>query len=195
MKGTAMRLPLVPEKQVSPKQRQLYDAFIERVTTTYSSFKTVRDDGALLGPWSVWIQIPELGEAVRQLTDAVEKMSGLSKATKQMVILITGAHFNAAYELYAHAAVGSTAGLTDAQIATLSSGERPADLDPEQTIAADVATALLRGGVLPGPVYKQAVAQIGQDGLNEIVFLVGLYCVVSCTLNAFDVPSEASEAS
>jgi 4-carboxymuconolactone decarboxylase len=188
-----MRLPLVPAEQISPQQRQLYDAFIARVQTTYSTFKTVRDDGALLGPWSVWIQIPGPGEAVRQLIEAVEKMSGLSKATKQMVILITGARFQAAYELYAHSIVGSAAGLTDAQISTLSSGELPVDLNPEQTIAADVAIALLRGGVLPDAVYKQAVAQIGQDGLNEIVFLVGLYCVVSFTLNAFDVPSEASQ--
>jgi 4-carboxymuconolactone decarboxylase len=49
---------------------------------------------------------------------------------------------------------------------------------------------LLAGGALPGPLYKQAVAELGQDGLNHVVFVVAQYCIVSLTLNAFDVPAE-----
>jgi len=62
-------------------------------------------------------------------------MPGLSKLAVQVVILVTGAHFNAAYELYAHAAVATQAGLSDVQIATLSSGDLPKHLDAESTLA------------------------------------------------------------
>ena len=52
-------------------------------------------------------------------------------------------------------------------------------------------TALLDGGVLPGPTYQAAIKLLGQPALNELVFWVGLYASVAITLNAFDVPSEA----
>jgi 4-carboxymuconolactone decarboxylase len=185
-----MRLPLVPEAEVSPAQRALYDAFTKRVGKNFTTFKTMRDDGALLGPWGVWLQVPETGEAIRQYIEAVEAMPGLSKKSVQVVTLIAGAHFNAAYEAYAHASVGAQAGLSDDQIATLCAGKIPADLDAEATLAALVASKLLAGGALPDPLYKHGVGVLGQDGLNHVVFVVAQYCLVSLTLNAFDVPAE-----
>jgi 4-carboxymuconolactone decarboxylase len=51
-----------------------------------------------------------------------------------------------------------------------------------------VAYALVNGGVLPEPVYRLAVDTFGQHGANELIYLVGLYCLVSMTLNGFNVP-------
>ena len=185
-----MRLPLVPKAEVSTDQRALYDAFTKRVGSNFSAFKTMSDDGALLGPWGVWLQVPKTGETIRQYIESVESMPGLSKKAVQVVTLTTAAFFNAAYEAYAHAAVGAQAGLSEHQIATLTAGEMPADLDEESIVAALVASKLLRGGPLPGPLYKHAVAKLGQDGLNHVVFTVAQYCLVSMTLNAYDVPAE-----
>jgi len=83
-------------------------------------------------------------------------------------------------------------GLSDTQIATLSAGEIPADLDAESSLAAQVAKRLVKGGVLPAPLFKRAVSGLGLDGFNRVVFLVGQYCLVSTTLNAFDVPARSS---
>ena len=44
------------------------------------------------------------------------------------------------------------------------------------------------GGVLPALIYQQAVRLFGEEGTAEFIYLVGLYCVVSVTLNGFDVP-------
>jgi 4-carboxymuconolactone decarboxylase len=187
-----MRVSPVPKAELSGSELALHDAFAERIGKNYTAFKAIREDGALLGPWSVWLQVPKTGAAIGQLLEAVAAMPGLSEIAVQVVILVTGAHFNAAYGVYAHAAVGAQVGLSDDHIATLSAGEIPADLDTEATVAAQLARTLLKGGVLPGPLFKHAVAGLGQDGVNQVVFLVGLYCLVSMTLNAFDVPSEAS---
>ena len=48
-------------------------------------------------------------------------------------------------------------------------------------MAHDVASALVSGGVL-------SIAAFGEDGTAEFINLVGLYCMVSVTLNGFDVP-------
>ena len=48
--------------------------------------------------------------------------------------------------------------------------------------------ALVAGGVLPELTWKQGVEVFGQEAAAELVYLVGLYCLVSVTLNGFDVP-------
>jgi hypothetical protein len=61
-------------------------------------------------------------------------------------------------------------------------------LSREEAVAYDVASALVSGSVLPELVYRQAVATFGEDRTAELIYLVGLYCLVSVTLNGFDVP-------
>jgi 4-carboxymuconolactone decarboxylase len=51
-----------------------------------------------------------------------------------------------------------------------------------------VAFALSRGGVLPEPLYRLGVSTFGQHGMNELIYLIGLYALVSVTLNGFNVP-------
>jgi 4-carboxymuconolactone decarboxylase len=41
---------------------------------------------------------------------------------------------------------------------------------------------------LPEPLYRLAVKTFGQHGTNELIYLVGLYALVSTTLNGFNVP-------
>ena len=58
----------------------------------------------------------------------------------------------------------------------------------DEAIAYDVASALVDHGVLPELTYRQAVQAFGEHGAAELIYLVGLYCLVSVTLNGFDVP-------
>ena len=74
------------------------------------------------------------------------------------------------------------------RLATLVADLKPTDLGKEESIAYDVAYALSRGGTLPEPLYRLAVATFGQHGANELIHLIGLYCMVSTTLNGFNVP-------
>jgi len=66
-------------------------------------------------------------------------------------------------------------------------GGRPVSLNEQEGCAFDVATVLTRGGVLPLGVYKHALGVFGQDGVSELINLVGLYSLVSVTLNGFNV--------
>jgi hypothetical protein len=51
-----------------------------------------------------------------------------------------------------------------------------------------VASALVSGGVLPELTWRAAVKEFGEHGAAELSYLVGVYCMVSVTLNTFDVP-------
>ncbi len=183
-----MRLSLIPPDQLTPEQKPLYDDMKAGIESNFNAFRTSSDEGALIGPWNAWLHEPEIGGAIWSLTKAMTAQASLPDPVRQIAILVVGAHFNAGYELYAHIAVAEREGMGEARLSTLVAGGRPADLSDQEGCAYDVAYALCGGGVLPEPCYRRAVALFGQHGANELIYLVGLYCLVSTTLNGFDVP-------
>jgi hypothetical protein len=74
------------------------------------------------------------------------------------------------------------------RLATLVANLKPNDLAPDESVAFDFSYALVRGGTLPEPLYRLAVKTFGQHGTSELIYLVGLYALVSTTLNGFNVP-------
>jgi 4-carboxymuconolactone decarboxylase len=183
-----MRLPPIAPDSLSAAQRPLYDEMKAGVTSKYDAFVTMREDGAMLGPWSAWLHQPEVGAAFWTVTKAMTAFKILPDAVRQLVILVVGARFKAAYEIYAHAAVAKARHeIGDARLATLAAGERPGDLTEQEAAGYDVAAALINGGVLPEPTYRHALALFGQRGLAELIYLVGHYCFVSTTLNGFAI--------
>lgn len=189
MEKPMSRLPPIAPSDLTDAQRPLFEAMTAGVAAKYQTFTTVREDGALLGPWNAWLHDPEIGQAYWGVTQALTAAKRIPDPARQVAILVVGAHFGAAYEIYAHGAVAASAhGMSARRIATLAAGERPEDLDDDEAIAHDVAKALLRGGVLADPLYAQALARFGQAGANELIYLVGHYCFVSMTLNGFGIP-------
>ena len=183
-----MRLPLIPPSDLTPEQRALYNDMSEGIAKNFKGFIAVREDGALVGPWNPWLHYPSFGKASWDLVKALADNPSLPKPVREVAILVTGAHFHSAYEIYAHVLVGELRGLSDEKLATIIAGQRPNDLTRHEAIAYDFASALVNGGVLPELTYKSAVEAFGEHGAAELSYLVGLYCLVSVTLNTFDVP-------
>ena len=183
-----MRLPLIPPAELTPEQKPLYEAMKTGIASNFNAFKVLADDGALMGPWNPWLHEPAIGKAIWNLTLAMTQNAALPDNVRQVAILVVGARFDAAYELYAHIAVAETEGMSPERLATITADLKPTDLTPEESIAFDLAFALVRGGTLPEPIYALALKTFGQHGLNEMIYLVGLYAMVSTTLNGFNVP-------
>ena len=183
-----MRLPLIPPDALSDEQRPLHADMRAGIEKNFKGFATIAPDGALMGPWNPWLHWPRTGGAIWELTKALSFEARLPKPVREVAILVTGAKFRAAYEIYAHVIAAEQRGLPDAKIATIVAGQRPADLTREEGVAYDIAAALVSGGVLPELTWKQGVEAFGRDAAAELVYLVGLYCLVSVTLNGFDVP-------
>lgn len=188
-----MRLPLLAPADLSPEQRALYDNMRAGIERNFAGFKTIADNGALMGPWNPWLHEPKFGKPIWDLTLALSVSPSLPRSAREVAILVTGTVFHSAYELYAHVIAAERNGLSDDKLATILAGQRPVDLNSDEGVAYDVASALLRHGTLPELNYRQAVKQFGQRGAAELIYLVGFYCLVSITLNGFNVPVPGSE--
>src|SRR6202035_243676 len=182
-----MRLPLIPPAELTPQQKSLYDEMRKGIASNFNAFKVEREDGALMGPWNPWLHEPAIGKAIWDLTLAMTASASLKDNVRQIAILVVGARFDAAYEIYAHIAVAEHEGMAPQRLASLVANLKPADLAPDESVAFDFTYALVRGGTLPEPLYRLAIDTFGQHGTNELIYLVGLYSLVSTPLNGFNV--------
>lgn len=184
-----MRLPPLPPDRLAPDLRSVHDTIVDRMVRGQPKVIAQDGNGALIGPFPAMLHFPQFGIAALRLLAAIGTEARLPAKVREVAILTVGARFQARYELYAHEITGEEVGLSAAQVAMLAIGRCPADLSAEEAIAHDVARALTDGRVLPDSTYARAVALLGRDGVGELTFLIGGYCLIAVALNCFDVPA------
>jgi len=183
-----MRIPQIDHTTLTGDQQALYADMKQGIGKSFAGFTAIDGKGDLVGPWNPWLSYPQFGGPVWDLVKALASDPKLPKPVREIAILVTGAHFGSAYELYAHIHVAEQRGLSDEKIRTIVSGLRPSDLAADEGLAYDCAHALVSGGVLCELIYDEMVATFGDVATAEFIYLVGLYCMVSTTLNGFKVP-------
>ncbi len=104
-----------------------------------------------------------------------------------MAICTVGAFYRAKFEFAAHRALAISAGVDAGEIEKLRVGELPTFTGAED-LAYRVATSLVNLHRLDANTYAGALGQFGEEGLIELVTIIGYYCMIALTLNAFEVP-------
>ncbi len=183
-----MRVEPTPPAQLNAEQQPRYADMKAIIEKNFNGFKAIREDGALIGPWAPWLKWPQYGGPIWDLVKALTMSPALPRELRELAILVTGAKFHAAYQIYAHVVGAERWGLADDKIATILAGQRPPDLTRDESVVYDLVAALLGGGVLPELTYRQVKDKFGETATAELIYLVGLYCLVAVTLNGFDVP-------
>ncbi len=191
--SSASRLEPIPPEQLTPEQRRLYDDILSTIGENLDdkhSFVTRNEEKAFIGPWNGWLHAPVAGAGIWNLIKAMAQDEKLPQNLRQIAILTVGSHFNAAYEIYAHTALARQI-FDDDQVRALTNGAIPQGFSPEERLVHQIAKALVRGGPLADDLWAEGVRVLGQDEIIRLVFLVGLYSLVSTCLNGFNVPVPA----
>jgi 4-carboxymuconolactone decarboxylase len=183
-----MRLPPLTPETLSPELRKVHDEIAALVARTQERIVILNAQSALIGPFPAMLHFPQFGVPALIFQRSLSSEARLPKTVREVTILTVGAVFGARYELYAHEITAAEVGLSPSQIATLAAGERPFELSEEEAIAYEVARVLTTGHILPTSTYARALEVLGRDGVGELVFLIGGYCLIAMLLNAFDVP-------
>jgi 4-carboxymuconolactone decarboxylase len=184
------RLPILEPNELTPSQSQLY----ERIDHTLvpwaerAGFIAKRQNGTLVGPFNPFLFSSEISEAFLNLVAAEWSHTTLDKRVREVVILTVGAVWISQYELYAHAAVAKTVGLSDDAIRSLVTGAPPRDLTTSELSAHTFARQLCTEYKVDAGVYREAEASFGQNGLLNLIYLVGLYQFTCAVLNGFEIP-------
>jgi 4-carboxymuconolactone decarboxylase len=189
-----MRLPPLLPETLTPQLREVHDGIANLVAQKQSRVSILNEQGALIGPFPAMLHFPQFGVPALLFQRALAAEARLPKTVREVAILTVGAAYGARYELYAHQLTAIEVGLSQAQVATLAAGGRPIDLSDAEAIAYDVARALVSGHILPASTYDRALQLLGRDGVGELVFLIGGYCLIAMVLNCFDVPVPGADS-
>ena len=183
-----MRLPDLRPEDLDPEQRALYDDIVGGPRGAGPQhFPLTTRDGALTGPFGVMVHGPALGRPLQELGSAVRYATGLSDRLREIAILTVASATASAFERHAHERVGRAAGLTDDELAGLSSGTFAPDDHVEQS-AYDLCRRLLAGKPhLTAEEYADLVDVLGTRTITELTVLVGYYRTLADLLAVYEV--------
>jgi 4-carboxymuconolactone decarboxylase len=143
--------------------------------------------GKIPAPMIAWLRNPELARRCQKVGELLRFDTLLEPALTEMVILQCARHWSSHHEWTAHRALALKAGVNEQTIAAIAAGKMPERLAPRDATAVEIASVLLARGALPDSLYQAGTTALGERGLVELVTLVGYYCMVSLTLNAFEL--------
>jgi len=176
------RVPPLPREEMTPEQARIHDEIMSGPR------------GRVEGPLKIWLNSPGLAEVAQKLGAYMRFGSRLPPRLSELAIIVTGAHYKAEYEWYAHVRFAHEAGIPEAVTEAIRIGETPDLPDPEQRIVHQVAVELTRDHRLNNVTYAEAVEVLGVPALVDLIGIVGYYGLVSLTLNTFEIPTPDGSA-
>ncbi len=141
----------------------------------------------LIGPYGVWVRAPKVGLPAQALGAAVRFATELAENLKEVAICTVGAFYQARFEFAAHKNLALAAGVDNRSLECLRMGEEP-DFEGDEALVHQLTRELLKNHHISNVTYTNAAETLGETQLIELVTIIGYYCMISHTLNAFEVP-------
>ncbi|OAI41476.1 hypothetical protein AYO38_03560 [bacterium SCGC AG-212-C10] len=143
--------------------------------------------GAIRGPSEAWLRSPGLADPARQLVEYCRYDTALPRDVVELAILLTGKHWRSQFEFWGHARVAKQVGIPEAAIEAIRVGDPPLLEEPNLALTYAVVTEYFATNRLSAATYARALESFGERGLVDLIGVVGLYGLVSMTLNVFEV--------
>ena len=179
-----MRLSPIDREHLSPAQQELVE------TIEQGPRGKARPGIGLIGPFGVWLRAPGIGRAAQGLGGAVRfGTSCLPENVKEVAICTVGAHYRSKFEFSAHRNLAITAGVAEGPLDQLANGDDP-EFSGSELIAHAIASQMLNQHGILDETYNHGVDVFSEEGIVELVTTVGYYCLISLTLNSFQIPLE-----
>jgi 4-carboxymuconolactone decarboxylase len=166
------RMPPIPADKLSDAQRKAAEVFAEG------------RGYALRGPFVPLLRSPEVMLRAKAMGDYLRFKSVLAPRLNEMVILITAREWTQQYEWNAHHPAALKAGLRREIADAIAEGSRPAGMAEDEEIAYDTATEILRLKRVSDSTYRRAVAKFGEQGVIDLLGVVGYYNFLAIVMNA-----------
>lgn len=175
------RLPDLDPAKLTPEQRVVHDRIV------------AGPRGRVEGPLRVWLTSPELADRAQALGAFCRYGSSLPQRLSELAILVTGAHWQAGFEWYAHAPIAIAAGIDAGAAEIIRTGGTPVFAKPDEAAVYAFANELVTTRRVQPATYAAAHAQLGERGVVDLVGVLGYYALISMTIVAFEVPVPPGE--
>lgn len=178
-----------PTPRLAPPDPASYDARQQEIHDAIASGPR----GFVRGPLAIWLHRPELAANAQSLGRYCRYDSTLPPRLSELAILTIARIWGAEYEWYAHKPPALAAGLAPEIVEAIRTGADPAFVHEDEEIVHAFTRAAHIDRDVPDALYARAVVALGEDGVVDLVGILGYYSLISLTLNIFRVnpPSDA----
>jgi 4-carboxymuconolactone decarboxylase len=173
------RLPMPPADRMNDAQRRAAQALIEGPRK------------GVYGPFLPLMRSPELLDRMAKVGEYLRFGSVLQARVRELATCAAARHVGNQFEWLMHAPLARQAGVAPEAIEALRLGARPRGLAPDEEAALDLASELMRTHGCSDPTYEAALAHFGEQGVVELVSLVGYFVMVSWLMNVARTPGPA----
>ncbi|MDP6566493.1 MAG: carboxymuconolactone decarboxylase family protein [Alphaproteobacteria bacterium] len=170
------RISTLTPEQMSSEQRRVHDDIM------------AGPRGRLGGPFQAWLRSPALADRAQKLGEHLRFKSALPPRLSELAILLTARHWTAQFEWYAHAPMARDAGLADEVIEAVRQRRRPSFEREDEAVLYDFCVELYESCRVGEATYQRAVTHLSEQGVVDLVGILGYYALVSMTLNVFETP-------
>jgi 4-carboxymuconolactone decarboxylase len=178
------RLTPLTRTDLNEEQTEVWDSLIEN---RGAGLDLIGSDGSMIGPFNAFVTAPKVGRRLSSLGALLRFRTSIDRRLSEVAICTVGAYWQSEFEFWAHAPMAIEHGVDQAVIDALREGRTPQfERDDERVVHAVVSQLLERHRVDP-ETYTAARDLLGEPGLVELVSTVGYYCLISLTLNLFEV--------
>ncbi|MBM3492130.1 MAG: carboxymuconolactone decarboxylase family protein [Alphaproteobacteria bacterium] len=177
-----MRMPPLDPQTMSPEQKRAYDAITSGPRGS-----------AARGPFNAWLRSPGFCDPAQRAGAHCRFGNALPPRLFEIAILCTARFWSAQFEWYAHAKLAAEAGVAPEIIEAIRQRQTPVFRQADEALVYEFASELYRTRAVSDALYARALKAFGERGLVDLVGTMGYYCMVSLSLNAFQVPLPPGE--
>lgn len=149
--------------------------------------------GGVRGPFIPLLRSPELMDRLQKLGEYLRFHSALPARISELVILAVARQWTQQFEWSVHVALAREAGVKPQTLASLSEGRRPDAMAIDEEIAYDFCAELVHNKGVADATYRRAVQQFGEQGVIDMLGLIGYFTTVSMVMNVACTPAPKND--
>jgi 4-carboxymuconolactone decarboxylase len=172
--ASAGRLPQLTVGQLNAQQKALADDIL-KVSSV-----------GLGGPYNALLRSPELGKRMFALLDYLRFNTSVPRRLNEFAILIQARLWTSQVEWLAHYPLALKEGISEATLADLKAGRRPASMKADEAAVYDVCMEISTTHAVSDPTYRRAAQVLTEQQLVDLLTLSGTYTTLAMLMNAVE---------
>jgi len=145
--------------------------------------------GGVKGPFIALLRSPELLQRLQKVGEYLRFGSSLAPRISEFVILAVSRHWTQQFEWTVHVPLAIKAGVSADTVAALSQARRPGAMAADEAAAYELYVELAATKGVSDATYRQALEHFGEQGVVEMLALIGYFATVSMIMNVAHTPA------
>ena len=144
---------------------------------------------ALQGPFVPMVRSPEFMLRAQAMGEYIRFLTPLDKRINEMGAIMGARLWTQQYEWEAHYRQAIEAGLKPAIANAIAEGRRPTGMAEDEETLYDFLTELFTNKSVSDPTYARAKSKFGEQGVIDILGVVGYYTLLAMIMNVARTPA------